>query len=176
MTVSSEGDPADLPPSSTRDLAATFTPLFAELRRLLSKRVRPGMYIEVPAAPHQGNSWVGELRDERLLHCTTFVMIVEVEGDLVVASNEIPDITKIASWRRIAAIVRLQGARRADPRDLPPAPGGPDPAQPGLLPHRYQRPAVAGAGRRPQGRLLPAPPYDPQRARVRLVAIPRKEP
>jgi hypothetical protein len=44
------------------------------------------MFIEVPLRIHQGNSWVGELRDERLLHCTTFVMVVEVEGDLVVAS------------------------------------------------------------------------------------------
>ncbi len=175
MTVASEGDPADLPPFQYGDLRGTFAPLIAELRRLLSKEFDP-IFIEVPLRTHQANSWVGELRDDRLLHCTTFVMVVEVEADLVVASAEIPDVTKIASWKRIAAIVRVQALGvpiRATFRPPPEIPMQPnqayflidtnDPLWHELVAERK----IA---------IFLRPPYDPQRARVRLMAIPRKEP
>jgi acetylglutamate kinase len=37
----------------------------------------------------------------------SFVLAVEIAGDLVVAANEIPQVTKIASWERIGRIVQL---------------------------------------------------------------------
>ena len=175
MTVASEGDPADLPSFQYGDLRATFTPLFTELRRLLGKEFDP-VYIEVPLRTHEASSWLGELRDERLLHCTTFVMIVEVEGDLVVASAEIPDVTKIASWKRIAAIVRLQALGvpiRATFRPPPEIPMQPN--QVYFLIDTSDQLWQELVADRKIAFFLRAP-YDPQRARVRLVAIPRKEP
>ncbi|MBK8261216.1 MAG: type VI secretion system baseplate subunit TssK [Nannocystis sp.] len=173
-TVSSEGDPEALPAFRYDALAETFTPLFAELRRLLSRDFDP-TFIEVPLRPYQGNSWVGELRDERLLHCTTFVMVAEVEGDLVVASNEIPEITKIASWRRISAIVRLNSlgvplrASFRPPAEVPIQPkqvyfliDTADPLWEELVAERK----IA---------IFMRPPYDPQRVKVRLLGIPSRE-
>ncbi len=174
MTVASEGDPADLPPFQYNDLRATFAPLLAELRRLLSREFDP-VCIEVPLRPHQGNSWVGELRDERLLHCTTFVMAVEIEGDLVVASNEIPEVTKIASWQRISAIVRLNALGvpiRATFRPPPEVPIQPKQVY-FLVDTSDQLWHELVAARKVAVYLRP--PYDPQRARVRLFGVPRKE-
>lgn len=174
MTVSSEGDPTELPAFHYSDLASTFGPLLEEVRRLVGRDFDP-VFIEVPLRPHQGNSWVGEIRDERLLHCTTFVMIAEVDGDLVVASNEIPEVTKIASWRRISAIVRLNAlgvplrATFRPPAEVPIQPkqvyflvDTSDPLWEELLAERK----VA---------IFLRAPYDPQRTKVRLLGIPGKE-
>lgn len=174
MTVNAEGDPAELPNYQYSDLRATFGPLLTELRRLLSKEFDP-LCLEVPLRPHQGNSWVGELRDDRLLHCGAFVLAVEVEGDLVVASNEVPEVTKIAGWKRIGAIVRLNALGvpiRATLRPPPEIAVQPrqayflvDTADPLWLELMAERKIA----------VYLRPPYDPQRARVRLLAIPRKE-
>jgi len=173
MTVAAEGDPAEFPPYRYNDLAVTFGPLLDEARRLVSIEFDP-VFIEVELRPHQG-SWVGELRDDRLLHCSTFVVVAEVEGDLVVASNEIPEVAKIASWQRIGRIVQnnaLGVPMRAAFR--PPAEIPIKPKQVYFLldtndPHwqevmNTRRIAIYIRGR-----------YSPQHARVRLLAIPRQE-
>ncbi len=174
MTVASEGDPADLPAFQYTDLRATFIPLVAEVRRLLSKEFDP-LCIEIPLRPHQGNSWVGEFRDERLLHCTAFVLAVEVEGDLVVASNEIPEVTKIASWQRIAAIVRLNALGvPIRPTFRPPAEVAIQPKTAYFLIDTSDQLWLELVAARKVAIYL-RPPYDPQRAKVRLFGIPPKE-
>lgn len=174
MTVASEGDPADLPAFQYADQRATFAPLLTEVRRLLSKEFDP-LCIEIPLRPHQGNSWVGEFKDERLLHCSTFVLAVEVEGDLVVASNEIPEVTKIASWQRIAAIVRLNALGvpiRATFR--PPSEVAIQPKTTYFLIDTTDQLWLELVAARKVAIYL-RPPYDPQRARVRLFGVPPKE-
>ncbi|HRI07677.1 MAG TPA: type VI secretion system baseplate subunit TssK [Nannocystaceae bacterium] len=174
MTVAAEGDPTELPPFHHTDLRATFAPLFVELRRLLSKEFDP-VSIELPLRIHQGTSWVGEFLDERLLHCPTFVLVVTLDGDLVVANREIPEIAKVASWSRIGKIVEnnalgvpLQATVRPPP-EIPVQPHQAyfilnlnDPNWHELV--RDRRIAV-----------FLRPPYDPQRAKVRLFGIPRKK-
>ena len=163
-----------LPAFHFTDLRATFFPLLDLLQRRLARDLAVA-YLEVPLRPHQGNSWLGELRDERLAACTRFVLLVEPEGDLVVAAREIPAVAKVASWRRIPAIVRqnaLGVPLRAALRPPPELPQGPrticfhlDAADPQW--HEVvadQRVAIH----------LRAP-YDPQRARVRLLALTHAE-
>lgn len=175
MTSAPDGDPAELPPFQYTDLRATFVPLLAVLRRQLARDVDP-VCLDVPLRPHQGSSWLGELRDDRLARCTTFVLAVEVDGDQLAATTEIPAVAKLASWKRITAIVR-QNALGV-------------PLRPALRPP----PAVAVQPRNvyflvdttdPLWHELVAdrkvaiflrPPYDPQHARVRLLAIPAEEP
>jgi len=174
MTMAAEGEPTELPPFLYGDLRGTFVPLFAELRRLLSKEFDP-VCIELPLRVNQGTSWVGEFLDERLLHCTTFVLVVEIDGDLVVANREIPEIIKIASWRRIPRIVQSNALGvpvRAVIRPPPEVPILPRQAyfildMSDALWHELvaeRRIAV-----------FIRPPYEPQRARVRLFGIPRKD-
>lgn len=174
-TTAPEGDPAELPLYQYTDLRATFAPLLAELRRQLARDHDP-VCLEVPLRPHQGSSWLGELRDERLARCTTFVLAVEVDGDPVAAAAEIPAVSKLASWKRITAIVRqnalgvpLRAALRpppeiaAQPRHVYFIVDTTDPLWHDLLADRK----VA---------IYLRPPYDPQHARVRLLAIPAEEP
>jgi type VI secretion system protein ImpJ len=174
ITVSDDGDPTALPAFHYSDLRSTFDPLLDEVRRLVSRDFDP-VFIEIPLRPHQGNSWIGEIRDERLLHCTKIVMAVAVEGDLVVASNEIPEVTKIASWKRIPAIVRLNALGvplRASLRPPPEIPVQPkqvyfllDTGSP-LWEELLSERKIA---------IYLRPPYDPDHAKVRLLGIPQKE-
>lgn len=176
LSAAAEGDPEALPAFAYTDLRATFQPLLHALRRLLGRDLEP-LHVEVPLRPHQGNSWLGELKDERLAACARYLLVVEPEaGDLVVAANEIPAVTKIASWKRIPAIVRQNAlgvpirATLRPPPELPQSPRAVyftidtrDPQWHELLAER--RVAI----------YLRAP-YDPQRARVRLLALPDAEP
>jgi type VI secretion system protein ImpJ len=169
--------PKATPPTSRRSSTPTCAPpsrpLVAEVRRLLSKEFDP-LCIEIPLRPHQGNSWVGEFRDERLLHCTAFVLAVEVEGDLVVASNEIPEVTKIASWQRIAAIVRLNALGvPIRPTFRPPAEVAIQPKTAYFLIDTTDPLWLELVAARKVAIYL-RPPYDPQRAKARLFGIPPK--
>ena len=175
MTVALEGDPADLPAFRYTDLRATFSPLLAELRRLLSREFDP-VCIEVPLTIFKANSWVGQFQDERLLHCKTFVLAVEIAGDLVVAANEIPQVTKIASWERIGRIVQLNALGVPLRATFHPPPE--IPSQPRtvyfILDTADQLWHELVAARKIA--IYPRAPYEPQRARCRLFAIPTKEP
>ena len=174
MTVAAEGDPTEFPSYQIDDLRGTFAPLFAEVRRLLGKEFDP-VCIELPLRVNQGTSWVGEFIDERLIHCTTFVLVVTVDSDLVVANKEIPEVAKIASWRRIRKIVEVSAlgvplrATLRPPSEIPTQPRQAyflldlhDPLWHELLAERR----IA---------IYIRPPYDPQRASLRLFGIPRKE-
>jgi type VI secretion system protein ImpJ len=174
MTTAPDGDPADLPAYQYTDLRATFAPLLTLLRAQLSRDVDP-VCLEIPLRPHQGSSWLGEFKDERLLRCPTFILAVEVDGDPVVAATEIPAVSKLASWKRITAIVRqnaLGVPLRAVLRPPPEIAVQPrhvyftidttDPLWHDLVADRK----VA---------VFLRPPYDPQHARVRLLALPGEE-
>lgn len=167
-------DPTDLPPYAYSDLRASFAPLLAALRRQLSREFDP-VCLEIPLRPHQGSSWLGELRDDRTLHCSTFLLVVEPDGDLVVAASEIPAVTKIAGWKRIPAIVRqntlgvpLRAVLRPpaavphDPRAVYFSIDTTDPLWHEIVAER-------------KAAIYLRPPYDPQRARVRLLALPGEE-
>jgi type VI secretion system protein ImpJ len=174
MTVALEGDPAELPAFRYGDLRATFAPLLAELRRLLGKEFDP-VCVEVPLTIHQQSSWIGRLQDERLLHCQSFVLAVEVAGDLVVAATEIPEVTKVASWERITKIVQLNALGvplRATFRPPPEVPVQPRTVY-FMLDTGDQLWQELVAARKIA--IYPRPPYEPQRARCRLFGIPAKE-
>lgn len=175
MTAADAGDPEDLPVYRYTDLRATFAPLLATLRRLLARDLEP-VCLEVPLRAHQGSSWLGELRDDRLLRCATFVLVVEPDGDPVVAAGEVPAVTKIAAWKRITAIVR-QNALGVPLRATLRPPAG-VPLQPNAAyflidttdPLWHELVAERKAA------IYLRPPYDPQHARVRLLALPDEEP
>ena len=174
MTAASEGDPADLPAFRYGDLRSTFTPLLAEVRRLLGREFDP-VCIEVPLTIYKTNSWVGQFQDERLLHCQTFVLAFEISGDLVVAANEIPEVTKVASWERIGKIVQLNALGvplRATFRPPPEIPGQGRTVY-FILDASDQLWHELVAARKIA--IYPRAPYEPQRARCRLFAIPGKE-
>lgn len=174
MTVSAEGDPTELPGFEYSDLRATFHPLVAELRRLLAKEFDPTC-IELPLRVNADTSWVGEFVNERLLLCTSFVLVVESSGDLVKAQREIPEVFKIASWQRIGPIVK-NNALGVPMRPVV-APPPEIPVQPRQVYFMLDLSDAVWLEAVAERRIAVyvRPPYDPKSAKVRLYGIPRKE-
>lgn len=174
MTFASEGDPAELPAFHYTDLQASFGKLIPEIRRLLGLVIQEA-FVTVPLKARQDNSWIGELRDDRLQRCTQWVLAVEADGEQQQIANEIPELAKIASWKRIPLVVKnntlgvpLRSAHRPPPE----------------IPIRPRQVYFLVATEDPHWReilnertvaIYIKPPYDPRRARVTLMGIPARE-
>jgi type VI secretion system protein ImpJ len=174
MTFSSEGDPAELPAFQYNDLQGAFGKLTNEIKRLLGLVIQEA-FVTVPLRARQDNSWIGELRDDRLQRCTQWVLAVEAEGEQQQVANEVPELAKIASWKRIPLVVKnnvlgvpLKTAHRPPP-EIPIRPRQvyflvttDDPHWREILNER----TIA---------IYIKPPYDPRRAKVTLMGILARE-
>lgn len=174
MTFSTEGDPAELPPFNYTDLQASFGKLIPEIKRMLGLVIQEA-FVTVPLRARQDNSWIGELRDERLQRCTQWVLSVEAEGEQQQIANEVPELAKIASWKRIPLVVKnnvlgvpLKSTHRPPP-EIPIRPRQvyfmvttDDPHWREILNER----TIA---------IYIKPPYDPRRAKVSLMGILARE-
>jgi len=166
VTDASEPTPYDF-----HDLRASLAPLLAELRQQVVDTL-PDRFLRVPLEPRADGLWIGELRDDRLLRCTSYILAVEAEADPAVLADELPALTRIAAWRRINLIVRnnvLGAPIRAvshPPVELPALPRHAyftiTPDDPSWLEVLRERNVAV---------YLPRP-YDPERARITLMAIP----
>ncbi len=164
-------DTSEPAPYDFHDLRASLAPLLAELRQQVVDTL-PDRFLRVPLEPRADGLWIGELRDDRLLRCTSYVLAVEAEADPAVLADELPALTRIAAWRRINLIVRnnvLGAPIRAvshPPVELPVLPRHAyftiTPDDPSWLEVLRERNVAV---------YLPRP-YDPERARITLMAIP----
>ena len=174
MAFGGDRDPADLPAFAYHDLRATFGRLLAEIRRLLGILIRES-YLVIPLKPRPDNVWFGELKDERFQRCSTFILAVETEVDRPTAMQDIPKLAKIASWTRIGLIVK-QNSSGVPVKAI----SQPPPEIPVQVQHVYFALTTAD----PHWReimterniaLYFMAPYDPQRARLTLMAIPPED-
>lgn len=174
MTFATDGDPAALPGFNHADPQASLGKLMTEIRRLLGVVIQEA-FVTIPLRARQDNSWIGELRDDKLLRCTQYVLAIEAEGEQQVIANEVPELAKIANWRRIPAVVKnntLGVPLRATHRPPPEIPIRPkqvyfmiateDPHWREILNER----TIA---------IYLKPPYDPRHARVTLMGIPARD-
>jgi len=165
------GDPGDAPPFVFQNLRACFAPLLLELRRLVTDTL-PDRFLRVPLEARPDGLWIGELRDDRLLRCAGYVLAVESDADPAALAGDLPALTRIAAWRRISLIVRnnVLGApiRHAahPPVEIP------------VLPHHTyfaiapDDPSWLEVLRERNVAVYLPRPYDPERARISLLAIP----
>lgn len=174
MTFATEGDPADLPAFKHAEPGVAIGKLLAEIRRLLGVVIQEA-FVTIPLRARQDNSWIGELRDDKLLRCTQYVLAVEAEGEQQQVANEVPELAKIATWKRIPAVVKnntlgvpLRATHRP-PTEIPIRPkqvyfmiATEDPHWREILNER----TIA---------IYLKPPYDPRHARVTLMGIPARE-
>jgi len=170
-SFAAESDSAEPTPYDFHDLRASLAPLLAELRQQVVDTL-PDRFLRVPLEPRADGLWIGALRDDRLLRCTSFILAVEAEADPAVLADELPALTRIAAWRRINLIVRnnvLGAPIRAvshPPVELPVLPRHAyftiTPDDPSWLEVLRERNVAV---------YLPRP-YDPERARITLMAIP----
>ncbi|MBL4688852.1 MAG: type VI secretion system baseplate subunit TssK [Nannocystaceae bacterium] len=170
-TFSSTIAPEALPTYHHPNPRETFVELFAKLRELLELAMQQN-FIEVPLEARRDGMWIGLLKEDRLLACPTFVLAVEADTAQQEVANRIPQLSKIASWQQIARIVRsaIPGAPlKATHRPPPEVPIRPNSVY--FLvdtKHDFWKQVLE---ERAVAIFLP-PPYDPSRARVKLIAIP----
>ena len=174
MTFATEGDPADLPGFKHTNPQEAIGKLLAEIRRLLGAVIQEA-FVVVPLRARQDNSWIGELRDDKLLRCTQYVLAIEAEGEQQQIANDVPELAKIATWKRIPAVVKnntLGVPLRATHRP------------PTEIPIRPKQVYFMVATEDPHWReilnertiaIYLKPPYDPRHARVTLMGIPARE-
>ncbi|TPV93766.1 MAG: type VI secretion system baseplate subunit TssK [Myxococcales bacterium FL481] len=164
-------DPSQLPKFQPTDLRATFEPLFGEIKRMLGAAVRD-QCVNVPLDARQDGMLLGKLKDERLADCNLYVLAVESDAPEQRVANDLPPMSKIASWRDIGSIVRsaLPGVRLAATHRPPPE----VPIRPRQV---YFLLKLDGAHWQNIARdrniaiYLP-PPYDPAHAKVTLLGVP----
>lgn len=168
-------DPPPPPPYCFTDLRASLGPLLAELRQRVLDTL-PDRCLRIPLEARPDGLWIGELRDDRLQRCTTFILAVETDADPQLLASELPALTRIAAWRRINLIVR-QNVLGAPIRHTahPPA------LLPVLPQHSYftitaDDPSWLEVLRERNVAVFLPRPYDPDHARISLLAIPTPEP
>ncbi len=170
-TFSTRVAPETLPVYQHGDLRATFVELLAKLRELLELAMQEN-FIEVPLEARRDGMWIGLLKEDRLLSCPTYVLAVEADASQQDVANRVPQLSKIASWQQIPKIVRsaIPGAPLTATHRPPPE----VPIRPRSVyflvdtSHDFWKQVLQ---ERAVAIFLP-PPFDPTRAKVKLIAIP----
>lgn len=163
--------PEELPLYEHGDLRKTFTSLCAAIRRLLDLALKEHVIV-VPLEARPDGMWIGVLKDQRLLDCSTFVLAVETNAPEQDVANRLPQLSKVASWQQIPKIVRSA---------IPGAPIKAAHRPPAQVPvrarsvyflvdtrHEFWRQIVE---EKTIAIYLP-PPFDPSRAQIELLAVP----
>src|SRR5262249_55316314 len=170
-SFSTEISPEELPGYTHLELRSTFAELFMKLRALLELAMKEN-FIEVPIEARRDGMWIGVLKDQRILDCPMFVLSVEADAQQQEVANRLPQLSKIASWKQISRIVRsaIPGAPLTATHRPPPQ----IPIRPRLVyfvvdtSHEYWTQIIE---EKTIAIFLP-PPFDPTRAKLKLMAIP----
>ncbi|NJK31399.1 MAG: type VI secretion system baseplate subunit TssK [Deltaproteobacteria bacterium] len=101
-----EIDPAGFPRFAFLDLRSCFLPMFEHIKAMLGAVVKD-LSIKIPLEARDDGMWIGRLSEQRMVDCRDWVMAVEAPaiGEQQVA-NRLPQLSKMSSWKQIAAIVK----------------------------------------------------------------------
>lgn len=99
--------PPDLPPYNHLDLRATFEPLLAELRALLSVVVEQNA-VNIPLTEREYGIWLGEIDDRVTFQSRRFVLIVQANVALDTIRAQMPIQIKVGPVEQIRELVNLQ--------------------------------------------------------------------
>ena len=172
-SFSSEVDPSTFPKFNHGDLRSTFEPLFGVINQMLGATVKERC-ITVPLEARADGMWIGQLKDDRLLKCPSYVLAVEGENSQQDTANRLPKLSKIASWKQINAIV--QSATPGAPLTATHRPPPEVPVRPKLVyfmvktEDGYWRQVLT---EKTIAIYLP-PPFDPSKAKITLMGIPER--
>jgi type VI secretion system protein ImpJ len=171
-TFSSEVDPSKLPTYQYTDLRATFEELFARVTALLQTTVREA-YMVVPMEIIDGVH-LGKLDDDRMLAAPQYVLTVRSEMPEAQLQQRLPGLCKIASRSQLPLVIR-SAATPGVPIQVTHRPPPEIAVRAGVtyfslaLQNDYWQQIL-------QDRLVSIylpPPFDPERVKLELLAIPR---
>ena len=171
-TFSTEVDPSRLPLYVYTDLRGTFEELFARVTQLLQTTVREA-YMTVPMEIVDGVH-LGKLDDDRLLAAPQYVLAVRSEIPEAQLAQRLPGLCKIASRTQLPQVIR-SAATPGVPIQVTHRPPSEIPVRAGVtyfnlnLQNDYWAQILKD---RLVSIYLP-PPFDPERVKLELLAIPR---
>lgn len=170
-SFSADADPATLPPFLYTDLRSTFEPLLARLTALLTATVKEN-FVGVTLEARQDGLHLGRLDDDRLARATHFLLAVKSRLPETQVAEQLPKLSKIASWQEIGSIV--QAAAPGVPLTVNHRPPPEIPIKPGLVyfslgtSDRHWRSIMS---ERTVAVYLP-PPFLPTETQLQLLAVP----
>ncbi len=169
-TFATDSVPAELPSFNYTALRLTFEPLFARLTGLMHTAVRERFW-PVNLEQREDGVLIADLTDERFL---SSVMVLSVRCDQPdqTVGAQVPRLAKLSTGTQIHAMVR--SAMPGVPLRLTHRPPSEIPVQPGVVyflvetTDPYWQSVLAERSLA----IYLAPPYDPSRAQVSLMAVP----
>lgn len=171
-TFSTDVDPTQLPQYVYTDLRGTFEELFARVTTLLQTTVRAA-YMTVPMEVLEGVH-LGKLDDDRLLSAPQYVLAVRSEIPEAQLVQRLPGLCKIASRAQLPQVIR-SAATPGVPIEVTHRPPPEIAIRAGVtyfslnLQNEFWKQIL-------QDRLVSIylpPPFDPERVKLELLAIPR---
>ncbi len=169
-TFAAESDTPTVPKFQFLDLRATFDPLLLQLSSHL-RSVAIEQCISVPLE-QRGGMQVGRLTDERLAKCQQFILTVKSELPEQQVAEQVPRLSKIASVADIQGLV--QAAAPGVPLQVTFRPPPEVPVRPGLVYFSLGTgdPNWRNALRDRAVAIYLPQPFDPQRTKLELLAVP----
>lgn len=171
MAFAVDSDPATLPKFTYGDLGGTFAALIGKLTELLQTTIRE-QCITIPLEVRTDGLRLGRLDDERLARGATYVLTVRSNQAEAAAADQIPRLSKIASWGDISGM--LQSAVAGVPLQVTYRPPSEIATRAGILYFLLSQSSPWWrnvATERTIAIYLP-PPYDPASASLELLAVP----
>ncbi len=171
-TFSPDVEPWSLPVFSHTDLRGTFEELFARATAMLRTTVREG-FVSVPLLLNQ-SVYLGKIDSEALATATHLLLAIHTEGPEDQLAQRLPGLCKIASQAQLPQVLR-SAATPGVPVQVTHRPPAEIPVRAGVtyfqlnLQNDYWRTIV-------QEKTLAiylAPPFDPGRVKVELLAVPK---
>ncbi|MEZ4452873.1 MAG: type VI secretion system baseplate subunit TssK [Nannocystaceae bacterium] len=167
-------DPAGLPRFNHQELRGTFGPLFREAQRLARLPLESDI-VSINLKAREDGLWIAEFPDERVRRSSVIFLGVRGDQGDPRALHNVADLAKIAAWRRIQAIVRSNS--RGAPLRLCHRP------PPALAARDGEVYFAVECGDAHWQEVLYerniaihlAPPHEPRRTHIRLIAIPNPE-
>ncbi|HEX8789720.1 MAG TPA: type VI secretion system baseplate subunit TssK [Polyangiaceae bacterium] len=172
MAFAVDSDPATLPKFTYGDLGGTFGALLAKITELLQKTIKE-QHITIPLEVRPDGLRLGRLDDERLARGATFVLTVRSNQPEAAAADQIPRLSKIASWGDIPGM--LQSAVPGVPLQVTYRPPSEIATRAGLIYFVLSQASPWWrnvATERTIAIYLP-PPYDPASTTLELLAVPQ---
>jgi type VI secretion system protein ImpJ len=169
-----EIDPSTFPRFQFLDQRACFLPMFQNIKTMLGAAVKD-MSIKIPLEAREDGMWIGRLSEQRMVDCKDWVLAVESDSPEQQVANKLPQLSKMSSWKQISAIVKsATPGVPLQPTHRPPTEIAIKPNQVYFIlkkDDRYWRDILA---ERTIAIYVP-PPFDPKRAKLSLMGIPRTD-
>jgi type VI secretion system protein ImpJ len=170
LSTFADGDPSALPGFSHVDLRATFEPLFARLGELVGA-LATAQYVTIPLEQRAGGLHLARLQDERIVQAALYVAVKSDLPEQQVA-EALPKLCKIASTAEIQGLVQAAAPGLQLtwlPRPPPQLPARAGTAYFAVAKGERHWPSIVAS--RALAIYVP-PPFDPQRTKVELLAVP----